>query len=86
MKRLPMTDIVKSGDTLLIIAQQKLGDGNRWHEIKKPDATPYTDADASNLQVGQEICIPNAVAPIAKAPPLCPMMKFKLKMLPTMAR
>lgn len=64
--------IVKSGDTLLIIAQQKLGAGNRWREILKPDATPYTDADASNLQVGQEICIPNAVAPAAAGPTTMP--------------
>lgn len=57
--------IIKQGDTLFVIAQQKLGDGNRWHEIKKPDGTPYTDADASNLQVGQEICIPNAASAAA---------------------
>lgn len=54
---------VKSGDTLFIIAQQQLGDGNRWHEFKKPDGTPFTDADASNLQIGQEICIPNGSTP-----------------------
>lgn len=50
--------IIKSGDTLFTIAQQQLGDGNRWREIFKPDAAPFTDQDASNLQVGQEICIP----------------------------
>lgn len=50
---------VKTGDTLFIIAQQQLGDGNRWREILKPDSTPFTDADVANLQVGQEICIPN---------------------------
>ncbi len=58
--------IVKAGDALFIIAQKKLGDENRWREIEKPDGTPYTDADASNLQVGQEICIPNVVAPTAE--------------------
>ena len=52
--------IVKSGDTLFIVAQQQLGDGNRWREILKPDDTPFTDQDASNLQVGQEICIPGS--------------------------
>jgi basic endochitinase B len=55
--------IVQPGDTLFIIAQQKLGDGNRWREIKKTDGTSYTDADAGNLQVGQEICIPNGSTP-----------------------
>lgn len=52
--------IVKPGDTLFIIAKQQLGDGNRWREILKPDGTPLTDQDASNLQVGQEICIPGS--------------------------
>lgn len=55
--------IVKSGDTLFIIAQQLLGDGNRWREILKPDSTSFTDADIANLQVGQEICIPNGSVP-----------------------
>ncbi|MEH2250085.1 3D domain-containing protein [Nostoc sp.] len=49
--------IIKLGDTLFIIAKQQLGDGNRWREILKLDGTPFTDQDASNLQVGQEICI-----------------------------
>ncbi len=52
--------IIKKGDTLFIVAQQQLGDGNRWREIQKPDGTPLTDADASSLQVGQEICIPGS--------------------------
>ena len=67
--RLGNSYIVMTGDTLFLIAQQKLGDGNRWREIKKPDGTPYTDADASNLQVGQEICIPNATFAAAVAGP-----------------
>jgi Cysteine-rich secretory protein family/LysM domain len=49
---------IQSGDTLYKIAQAKLGDGNRWREIKKPDGTPFTDQEASNLWVGQEICLP----------------------------
>ena len=44
--------IVKAGDTLFIIAEQQLGDGNRWREIKKPDGTSLTDADATNLHTG----------------------------------
>lgn len=55
--------IVKPGDTLFIIAQQLLGDGNRWREILKPDGTPFTDADVANLQVGQEICVSNGSVP-----------------------
>ncbi|BAY21139.1 peptidoglycan-binding LysM [Calothrix sp. NIES-2100] len=52
--------IIKSGDTLFIIAQQQLGDGEHWREILKPDGTPFTYTDAANLQVGQEICIPGS--------------------------
>ncbi|MFH7027716.1 MAG: LysM peptidoglycan-binding domain-containing protein [Heteroscytonema crispum UTEX LB 1556] len=52
--------VVKSGDTLFNIAQQKLGDGNRWREIKKQDGSQMTDNDASQLQVGQEICLPGS--------------------------
>jgi hypothetical protein len=49
---------IQSGDTLYLIAQQKLGDGNRWTEILKPDGTQFTESDAENLQVGQEVCLP----------------------------
>jgi hypothetical protein len=55
--------IVKDGDTLHNIAQQQLGDGNRWREIKKTDGSSLTDDNASNLQAGQEICIPNGSTP-----------------------
>lgn len=49
---------IKSGDTLANIAGRELGDSNRWREIKKPNGTPFTEEDARNLQVGQEICLP----------------------------
>jgi 3D (Asp-Asp-Asp) domain-containing protein len=49
--------IIKSGDTLFNIAQEKLGDGNRWTEIKNPDGS---SPSPSSLQVGQEICIPGS--------------------------
>jgi chitinase len=55
--------IVKEGDTLYLIAQRFLGDGNRWHDLKKPDGNAFTDDDARNLQVGQEICLPTAPQP-----------------------
>lgn len=54
---------VKAGDTLFGIAEQLLGDGKRWREVKKADGTPVTDADATTLQVGQELCIPNGSSP-----------------------
>ncbi len=59
--------IIKSGDTLSYIAQQQLGDGNRWREILKPDGGAFTDQDASNLKVGQEICIPGST-PVPRPP------------------
>jgi 3D (Asp-Asp-Asp) domain-containing protein len=47
--------IVKSGDTLYTIAQEKLGNGDRWTQIKKPDGSaPNPD----NLHPGQELCLP----------------------------
>jgi hypothetical protein len=49
---------VKAGDTLYIIAQKQLRGGNRWREIMKPDGTLFTEEEASNLQQGQEICLP----------------------------
>ncbi|MEW6491274.1 MAG: LysM domain-containing protein [Cyanobacteriota bacterium] len=60
--------IVKAGDTLYDIAQQQLGDGNRWREIKKTDGSSLTDNEASNLQAGQEICIPNGSTPPLPSP------------------
>lgn len=52
------TYTVKVGDTLYLIAQQQLGDGNRWQEITQADGTPFTEAAARNLQPGQQICLP----------------------------
>ncbi|MEG4422340.1 chitinase [Microcoleus sp. LAD1_D5] len=51
--------IVEAGNTPYNIAQEQLGDGNLWREIKKPDGSSLTDNDASNLQAGQKLCIPN---------------------------
>ena len=49
---------IKAGDTLFLIAQRELGNGDRWHEIVKPNGSPFTQAESGNLQVGQEICLP----------------------------
>ncbi|WP_083887201.1 CAP domain-containing protein [Nodosilinea nodulosa] len=53
--------IVQSGDILFDVAQRELGDGNRWQEISNTNGAQLTEADARNLQIGQEICIPSAV-------------------------
>jgi hypothetical protein len=50
--------ILQAGDTLFQLAQQQLGDGERWPEILKPDGSQFTESDAENLQVGQEVCLP----------------------------
>ena len=42
--------IIKSGDTLSIIAERELGDGSRWKEITKPNCTPFSDSEARGLQ------------------------------------
>ncbi len=50
--------IIKSGDTLHKIAQEKLGDSNHWTEIRKPNGTSFTEDEAVNLRPGEEIWIP----------------------------
>jgi nucleoid-associated protein YgaU len=50
---------IQSGDTLFDIAEQQLGSGERWKEIMKPNGTPFSEEEANNLQVDQEICLPN---------------------------
>jgi chitinase len=50
--------IVQVGDTLSLIAERLLGNGNRWTEIKKPDGS---SPDPASLQPGQELCIPSTV-------------------------
>ena len=51
---------VQANDTLFIIAERKLGAGNRWPEIKNPDGT---SPNPNQLQPGQELCLPGARPP-----------------------
>ncbi len=51
---------VQDEDTLFSIANQELGDGNRWDEILKPNGILLTEAEANNLQAGQEVCLPQS--------------------------
>jgi basic endochitinase B len=55
--------IVESGDTLFLIAERELGNGNRWPEITKPNCTPFTEEEARRLQPGDETCLPNGSTP-----------------------
>ena len=34
---------IKAGDTLYLIAQRELGNGDRWHEIMKPNGSQFTE-------------------------------------------
>ncbi|MFP4575603.1 MAG: glycoside hydrolase family 19 protein [Coleofasciculus sp.] len=70
---------IKPGDTLYLIAQRELGNGDRWREIMKPDGIPYTEAEASNLQAGQEICLPNGSVPQPPSPPPPPSSQLQLQ-------
>jgi mannan endo-1,4-beta-mannosidase len=49
---------VVAGDTLALIAQRFLGSGALWVELTNPDGTPFTEAEAENLQIGQVVCTP----------------------------
>jgi predicted chitinase len=49
--------IVQPGETLYLIAQRELGDGNRWPEIKNPNGT---SPDPNQLKPGQELCLPSS--------------------------
>jgi chitinase len=53
---------VVAGDTLYTIAQWFLGTGNLWAELTKPDGTPFTEAEAEDLPIGQVVCIPGQQA------------------------
>ena len=48
---------VQAGDTLYLIAERLLGDGNRWTEIKNPDGSSPIP---TQLQIGQELVLPSS--------------------------
>lgn len=58
--------IVKSGDTLFMIAQTQLGDGNRWREIMN---TNCISINSTNIFPGQELCLPNGSTTPTPLPP-----------------
>lgn len=55
----PRPYTLQAGDTLFLVAQRELGDGNRWHEIMKtPSGGFFTEEEANNLQPGQVVYLP----------------------------
>jgi len=56
--------IVRSGDTLSVIAQRELKDANRWREIvKTPSGGTFTEVEARQLKVGQSVYLPVGSGP-----------------------
>jgi astacin len=50
---------IQSGDTLYLVAERLLGNGDRWHEIMKtPKGGFFTEEEASNLEPGQVVYLP----------------------------
>ncbi|GCE10555.1 chitinase [Tengunoibacter tsumagoiensis] len=49
---------VQTGDTLFLIAERELGNGQLWTRILHSDGTPFTAATAKTIHAGQTICLP----------------------------
>jgi surface antigen len=60
---------VRSGETLSGIAQNELGNANRWREIKKADGATFTDDEAKKILAGQSIYLP-ITKPTKLSPPI----------------
>lgn len=50
--------VVKAGDNLSTLAQQRLGDANRAFDIKAEDGTVYNADTAKKIQIGTRLIIP----------------------------
>ncbi len=68
----PTVITVKPGDTLYKIAEHHLGNGSRWTTLLKKDGTSFTEADAKELTIGQEIYLPHALQSQSISLPVAP--------------
>jgi hypothetical protein len=51
----PFTVGLQSGESLWKIAENKLGDGNRWHDLRKSDGRRFTAQEARHIQIGTSV-------------------------------
>ncbi|MDZ7957039.1 MAG: hypothetical protein RMY34_03880 [Aulosira sp. DedQUE10] len=49
---------LRQGDTLWEVAQKKLGNGDRWGELRKADGSRFTSQEAKRLSVGTKVYLP----------------------------
>ena len=50
---------IQAGDTLFLVAERELGDGNRWREIMKTaNGGTFTEQEAGGLRPGQVVYLP----------------------------
>ncbi len=59
---------LRRGDTLWEVAQKKLGNGNRWHELRKADGSQFTGQEARRLQVGTQVHLPTKMTADSSTP------------------
>jgi hypothetical protein len=67
---------VSQGDTLWEIAQRRLGDGNRWPELRKADGSRFTDKESKGLSVGTQVYLPRGTTP-GKIQPVNPVTQAR---------
>ncbi|OUL24218.1 hypothetical protein BV372_29015 [Nostoc sp. T09] len=60
---------LRRGDTLWEVAEKKLGDGDRWRELRKADGSRFTSQEAKRLPVGTRVYLPDAKPVVVSSEP-----------------
>ncbi|SJZ62668.1 DUF4280 domain-containing protein [Selenihalanaerobacter shriftii] len=55
---------VMESDMLREIAEEYLGEANRWRELEKEDGSNFTEEEAKKLKVGSKVYIPNQLSEV----------------------